>query len=95
MNPEGCVKLDRQFFLQALLRGVFIGHANSFRDLVSHPDPLNEGGVRYSAQIAIACSNVMGDRIRAIEVESLVEAFSTKTSQSDALLYLYNASWDD
>lgn len=37
----------------------------------------------------------MGDRMLAIEVETLVEAFLTKSSQTDALLRLFDASWND
>ena len=36
----------------------------------------------------------MGDRVRVIEVESLVEALLTKISRTDAFLRLCNGSWN-
>ena len=95
MKPEECANLDGQFFLHQHLREEIMSDATNLRNSVSHRDPPNERGVCYNVWSSILCFILMGDRIRAIEVESLVEAFLTKTSQTEALVRLYNASWND
>lgn len=72
-----------------------MSHAIDLRNSVSHRDPPNERSVCYSAWNTVLCFILMGDRIRAIEVESLVEAFLTRTSRTDALMRLFDASWND
>lgn len=94
-KPEECADLDRQFFLHPHLREAVMSIATSLRNSVAHRDLLNDRSVCYCAWNAILCFILMGDRILAIEIESLAEAFLTKTSQTDALLRLHNASWDD
>ena len=94
-EPGECVDLDGQFFMHPHLREQFLKDATGLRNSVSHRNISSERSVCFSAWSAILCFILMGDRIRAIEVESLVEAFLTKTSRTDALLRLYNASWND
>lgn len=95
MKPEECANLDGQFFLHEHLRKAVMRSATALRNSVSHRDLGDDWNVRYDAWNAMLCFILMDDRIRAIEVESLVEAFLRKISQTDALLRLYNASWND
>ena len=95
MKPEECANLDEQFFLHEHLREAVMSDATDLRNSVCHRHLLSERDICYNAWNAILCFILMGDRIRAIEVETLVEAFLTKTLQKDALLRLFNASWND
>ena len=95
MKPEECVNLDGQFFLHKHLRKAVMRSATALRNSVSHRELLDDWIIRYDAWNATLCFIMMDDRIRAIEVESLVEAYLRKISQTDALLRLYNASWND
>ena len=94
-KPEECANLDGQFYLHKHLRKAVMSEATDLRNSVCHRNPLNDPGVCYNLWNTILCFILMGDRVRAIEVESLVEAFLTKTSRINALLRLYNASRDD
>lgn len=69
--------------------------ATQSRNSVSHRNPVNERSVCYGAWNSVLCFILMDDRIQAIRVESLAEAFLTKTSQHDVLVRLYHASWSD
>lgn len=95
MKPEECANLDGQFYLHEHLRKAVMSDATNLRNSVSHRNPLNDRCVCYNLWNIILCFILMGDRVRAIEVESLVEAFLTKTSRTNALMRLYNASRDD
>lgn len=95
MKPEECANLDGQFFLHKHLRKAVMSLATHSRNSVSHRHLLDERDVCYSALNTILCFILMGDRVRAIKVESLVEAFLTKTSQADVLVRLHDASWND
>lgn len=95
MKPEECANLDGQFFLHENLRVAVLSLARFLRNSVSHRRAPSERGLCHSAWNAILCFILMGDRVRAIEVESLVEAFLTKVSRANALVRLHNASWND
>lgn len=92
MRPKRCSNLDGQFFLQRHFREQVMRHARQLRNSVSHRDSLDEHSAWHSAWNTILCFILMDEGIRDIEVESLVEASLTQT---DALVRLYNASWDD
>lgn len=92
MRPKECTNLDGQLFLRQYLREQVMRHARQLRNPASHRDSLDEHSACHSAWNTILCFILMDDRIRAIKVESLVEASLTQT---DALVRLYNASWND
>ena len=95
LKPEECANLDGQFFLHQHLREAVMGLATDSRNSVSHRNLVNERSVCYSAWNSILCLLLMDDRIRAIKIESLTEAFLTKMSQKDVLVRLHDASWCD
>ncbi len=95
IKPEECANLDGQFFLHEHLREAVMSLAKEKRNSVSHRHLLDEHDVCESALNTILCFILMGDRVRAIKVESLIEAFLTKTSQADVLVRLHGASWND
>ena len=95
MKPEECANLDGQFFLHQHLREAVMSLATDSRNSVSHRDTLDDGSVCYSALNTILCLILMDDRVRAIKVESFLEAFLTKTPQADVFVRLLDASCND
>lgn len=95
LKPEECANLDGQFFLHEHLRKAVMKSATALRNWVAHRAILDDWEVCYAGKNTMLCLILMDDRIRAIEVESLVEAFLRKIPRTDALLRLYKASWND
>ena len=73
-----------------------MSRAIDLRNTLSLRNTFDERSACFSAWSAILCFIFfrMGDRVRAIEVESLVEALVTKISRTDAFVRLRSGLWN-